>query len=70
MQLLHRMNRTGTTVIVATHDNATVDRMRRRVIQLQEGRVIRDERSGLYRSDESTRELTARLAEPVAGKIS
>jgi cell division transport system ATP-binding protein len=66
MQLLHRMNRTGTTVIVATHDNTMVDRMRRRVIQLEQGRVIRDERSGMYRSDESTRELTARLVEPVA----
>jgi cell division transport system ATP-binding protein len=45
-----------------------VDRMRRRVIQLEEGRVIRDERSGLYRADESTRELTARLVEPVVSK--
>ncbi len=62
MQLLHRMNRTGTTVIVATHDRETVDRMRRRVIELNEGRVVRDERSGLYRPDESTRELTARLS--------
>ncbi|HSO02244.1 MAG TPA: cell division ATP-binding protein FtsE, partial [Gaiellaceae bacterium] len=49
MQLLNRMNRTGTTVIVATHDRETVDRMRRRVIQLHEGRVVRDERSGMYR---------------------
>jgi len=61
MQLLHRMNRTGTTVIVATHDREMVDRMRRRVIELKEGRIVRDQRSGLYRGDESTRELTARL---------
>jgi cell division transport system ATP-binding protein len=61
MQLLYRMNRTGTTVIVATHDRETVDRMRRRVIELREGRVVRDERSGLYRQNESTRELAARL---------
>jgi cell division transport system ATP-binding protein len=61
MQLLHRMNRTGTTVIVATHDREMVDRMRRRVIELNEGRVVRDERSGLYRPDESTSELGARL---------
>jgi cell division transport system ATP-binding protein len=61
MQLLYRMNRTGTTVIVATHDSQMVDRMRRRVVQLKEGRVVRDERSGLYRSDESTREFAARL---------
>jgi cell division transport system ATP-binding protein len=70
MQLLHRMNRTGTTVVVATHDHAMVDRMRRRVIQLEQGRVIRDERSGLYRSDESTRELTARLVQPVGSETS
>ena len=43
MQLLYRMNRTGTTVIVATHDNEMVDRMRRRVIELHQGRVVRDE---------------------------
>ena len=43
MQLLYRINRTGTTVIVATHDKSMVDRMRRRVIELSEGHVIRDE---------------------------
>jgi cell division transport system ATP-binding protein len=43
MQLLYRINRTGTTVIVATHDDAMVDRMRRRVIEVRQGRVIRDE---------------------------
>ncbi len=43
MQLLHRINRTGTTVIVATHDVDMVDRMRRRVIELVQGRVVRDE---------------------------
>ncbi len=48
MQLLYRMNRTGTTVIVATHDNEMVDRMRRRVIEMREGRVVRDEASGMY----------------------
>jgi cell division transport system ATP-binding protein len=61
MQLLYRINRTGTTVIVATHDREMVDRMRRRVIQLEEGRIVRDERSGLYRPDESTGEFAARL---------
>ena len=44
MQLIYRMNRTGTTVIVATHDSQMVDRMRRRVIEMHEGRVVRDER--------------------------
>jgi cell division transport system ATP-binding protein len=48
MQLLYRMNRTGTTVIVATHDNEMVDRMRRRVIELHQGRVVRDEAAGMY----------------------
>jgi cell division transport system ATP-binding protein len=61
MQLLYRINRTGTTVVVATHDKEMVDRMRRRVIQLEQGRVIRDEAAGLYVGDESTREFAARM---------
>src|SRR6188472_355051 len=48
MQLLYRMNRTGTTLIVATHDNEMVDKMRRRVIELKQGRVVRDEAAGMY----------------------
>ena len=46
MQLIYRINRTGTTVIVATHDKEMVDKMRRRVIELREGRIVRDELSG------------------------
>jgi cell division transport system ATP-binding protein len=62
MQLLYRINRAGTTVIVASHDNEMVDRMRRRVIELRRGRIIRDEASGLYGSgDENTGELGERL---------
>ena len=61
MQLLYRINRTGTTVVVATHDREMVDKMRRRVIELYEGRVIRDERSGMYSPDESTSEFAIRL---------
>ena len=61
MQLLYRINRTGTTVIVVTHDSEMVDKMRRRVIELKEGRVVRDQLSGLYRRDESTAEFTVRL---------
>ncbi len=61
MQLLYRINRTGTTVVVATHDKEMVDKMRRRVVELENGRVIRDERSGLYRPDESTTEFAVRL---------
>ena len=61
MQLIYRINRTGTTVVVATHDHSMVDKMRRRVIELQEGRIIRDEISGMYRPDESTSEFAIRL---------
>jgi cell division transport system ATP-binding protein len=48
MQLLYRINRTGTTVVMATHDREMVDKMRKRVIALDEGTVIRDERRGGY----------------------
>ena len=51
MQLLLRINRTGTTVVVATHDREMVDRMRRRVIALDGGRLVRDERRGVYASE-------------------
>jgi cell division transport system ATP-binding protein len=61
MRLLYRINRTGTTVLVATHDQAMVDRMRRRVIELSHGRIVRDEASGLYASDQSTREFAQML---------
>jgi cell division transport system ATP-binding protein len=64
MRLLYRINRTGTTVLVATHDQAMVDRMRRRVLELQEGRIVRDETAGLYARDESTREFARRLRAP------
>jgi len=48
MKLLDRINRTGTTVVMATHDHAIVDAMQRRVVQLANGSVIRDEVSGRY----------------------
>jgi cell division transport system ATP-binding protein len=48
MQLLYRINRTGTTVVMATHDREMVDKMRKRVIALDNGTVIRDERRGSY----------------------
>jgi cell division transport system ATP-binding protein len=66
MQLLYRINRTGTTVLVATHDHAMVDKMRRRVIELTEGRIVRDEAAGLYTRDETTREFAARMRGAVA----
>ena len=48
MSLLERINRTGTTVVMATHDNNIVDAMRRRVIELDFGKVIRDQSRGVY----------------------
>src|SRR6201994_3088321 len=64
MQLLYRINRTGTTVVVATHDVEMVNKMRRRVLELSRGRVVRDEATGLYARDESTREFAQRLRSP------
>src|SRR3954454_14005057 len=64
MQLIYRINRAGATVLVATHDSHLVDRMRRRVIELQGGRIIRDEATGLYRpTEQSTAEFGAMLRE-------
>ena len=48
MKLLDRINRTGTTVVMATHDAAIVDSMRRRVVELAAGRVVRDQTRGVY----------------------
>ncbi len=48
MKLLDRINRTGTTVIMATHDDDIVDQMRKRVIELEAGRVVRDQTRGVY----------------------
>ncbi|HTP18688.1 MAG TPA: cell division ATP-binding protein FtsE [Solirubrobacteraceae bacterium] len=64
MRLLYRINRTGTTVLVATHDQAMVDKMRRRVLELSQGRIIRDEATGLYTRDETTREFARRMRQP------
>ncbi len=48
MRLLDKVNRIGTTVVMATHDQAIVDAMRRRVIELEKGKVIRDQARGVY----------------------
>lgn len=48
MQLLYRINQTGTTVVMATHDREMVDKMRRRVIALEAGQVVRDQQRGGY----------------------
>ena len=48
MRLLDRINRTGTTVLMATHDRSIVDTMRRRVIELDRGAIVRDQHRGVY----------------------
>ncbi|MGN6751166.1 MAG: cell division ATP-binding protein FtsE [Intrasporangium sp.] len=48
VHLLQRINRTGTTVVMATHDTATVNAMRRRVIELHNGVMVRDQEAGEY----------------------
>lgn len=48
MRLLDRINRTGTTIVMATHDHAIVDSMRRRVIELESGNIVRDQSRGIY----------------------
>ncbi len=48
MRLLDRINRKGTTIVMATHDAAIVDSMRRRVVELEGGRVVRDQARGVY----------------------
>ncbi|MGH2906778.1 MAG: cell division ATP-binding protein FtsE [Solirubrobacterales bacterium] len=69
MQLIYRINRTGTTVIVATHDKSMVDRMRRRVIELRDGHIVRDERAAGYTQEFKSiheGEITANLHDDVA----
>ena len=51
MGLLDRINRTGTTVVMATHDASIVDQMRRRMIEIDEGRIVRDQARGIYGLD-------------------
>jgi cell division transport system ATP-binding protein len=51
MQLLYRINRSGTTILMVTHDREMVDKMRKRVIALEEGKLARDERRGGYTSE-------------------
>lgn len=48
MKVLDRINRTGTTVVMATHDAAIVDSMRKRVVELEDGKIVRDQSRGVY----------------------
>ena len=61
MQLLDRINRTGTTVVMATHDEVLVDKMRRRVIELSNGMMVRDQARGVYGFDGSGQPRAPRL---------
>jgi cell division transport system ATP-binding protein len=64
MQLLYRINRTGSTVVVCTHDHHLVDRMKRRVIELERGRVVRDDPAGMYKPRTADFEALLRDTEP------
>jgi cell division transport system ATP-binding protein len=66
MRLLDRINRSGTTIVMATHDHAIVDAMQRRVVQLEDGRVIRDQESGRYET-EQVPEIEVALTDEGAG---
>lgn len=57
MRLLDRINRTGTTVVMATHDHAIVDAMKRRVVQLDRGRIVRDQADSGYESTSDPTEI-------------
>jgi cell division transport system ATP-binding protein len=50
MKLLDRINKTGTTIVMATHDDEIVDQMRKRVVELEDGKVVRDQSRGVYGS--------------------
>jgi cell division transport system ATP-binding protein len=50
MRLLDRINRTGTTIVMATHDDEIVDQMRKRVVELEDGKIVRDQARGVYGS--------------------
>ena len=51
MQLFEKINETGTTILMVTHDRPVVDEMRKRVIEIDKGRIIRDEVKGSYGHD-------------------
>jgi len=72
MQLLYRINRTGTTVLVSTHDHHMVDQMRRRVIEISRGLIVRDEVGGRYAAhgaEQTTDEFGAMMREVEVGRV-
>jgi cell division transport system ATP-binding protein len=60
MQLLLAINAAGTTVVIATHNREIVDLVRRRVVAIERGRVVRDDRAGRYHEDQSAPAVRAR----------
>jgi cell division transport system ATP-binding protein len=69
MRILDRINRTGTTVVMATHDHAIVDAMRRRVVEIDRGRIMRDESRGIYETAvQSTVPVTTEVQEVVGAE--
>jgi cell division transport system ATP-binding protein len=68
MQLLDRINRTGTTVVVATHDEVLVNWMRRRVVELDHGAIVRDQTRGVYGIDSGAAAAGA-VTGPSSGRV-
>jgi cell division transport system ATP-binding protein len=56
MRLLNRINNTGTTIVMATHDHALVDQTRKRVVEFERGKVVRDELQGAYIEQQPARD--------------
>jgi cell division transport system ATP-binding protein len=69
MRILDRINRTGTTVVMATHDHAIVDAMKRRVVQLERGHLMRDESRGIYETRDSVTVSVEASAESAADDL-
>jgi len=68
MALLEEINRSGTTVIICTHDHALVDRMKKRVVEIDDGSMIRDDCSGSYVSDNAACAVPAARTAAVRGR--
>ncbi|NNK91496.1 MAG: cell division ATP-binding protein FtsE [Acidimicrobiia bacterium] len=66
MRILDRINRTGTTVVMATHDHAIVDAMQRRVVELDRGRIVRDQARGVYEAARPARPGRPQTPAPAA----
>jgi cell division transport system ATP-binding protein len=70
MKLLDRINRTGTTIVMATHDHAIVDAMQRRVVAIEKGAVVRDDQGGRYESAMlDTSEMSQAMEQAAAAEV-